>query len=280
MNVKKAQNAIISIHPSAIDLLYITDDTSYREKLALSSPGKGINVAFPWADTVDPASIVVHHMYGTVYYDSWWGFSTKGFAEDLRTAEERPEFIAHLLIIDSPGGEVFYCHEAAEAIRACKKPVIAVCEEMCASAAYWIASAADRMYAVSPFSEVGSIGVMARFLDDREWYRTNGLKEIEVYASGSDLKNKVYKDAVDGKPEDYIHRFLDPVLETMLSDIRSARGSITDGSDVMRGEIYYARDAVGLGLIDGIRSMDECLQEAYGLGTKSDDIINSIYTTL
>lgn len=280
MTVKNLQNAIISIHPAATDLILVTGDKSYRDKLALSSLRKDINVAFPWADTVDPDSVAVHHIYGTVYYDSWWGFSTKGFAEDLRTAEERPEFIAHLLIIDSPGGEVFYCHEAAEAIRACRKPVIAVCEEMCASAAYWIASAADRLYAVSPFSEVGSIGVMARFLDDRDWYRTNGLKEIEVYASGSDLKNKVYKDAVDGKPGEYIHRFLDPVLETMLGDIRTARDSITDGSDVLRGDIYYARDAVGLGLIDGIRSMDKCLQEAHDLGADSNDIINSIYTTL
>lgn len=279
MTVKKTQNAIISIHPASIDLLYLADDAeSYRDKLALSV-GKGINAAFPWADTVEPGSVAVHHVYGTVYYDSWWGFSTKGFAEDIRSAEERPEFTAHLLIIDSPGGEVFYCHEAFDAIKSCRKPVIAVCESICASAAYWIASAADRLYAVSPFSETGSIGVMTRFADDSEWYRSNGYKEIEVYATGSDLKNKVYKDAVAGKPEEYIRRFLDPVLETMLGDIRSRR-NIPEGSEVLRGEIYYAREAVGLGLIDGIQSLDECLQEAHDLGEKSNGIINSIYSTL
>lgn len=279
MTVRKAPDTIISIHPAAIDLLESPDgDISYRDTLGILKT-KSVKTAFSWSDEAEPDSVALHYVYGTVFYDSWWGFSTREFVDDLLTAEERPEFAAHLLVVDSPGGEIFYCHEAASAIRACRKPVIAVCEEMCASAAYWIASAADRVYAVSPFSEVGSIGVMARFMDCREWYRSNGYKEIEVYATGSDLKNKVYNDAVDGKPEEYVHRFLDPVLETMLGDIRSSR-TVPDGSDVLRGEIYYAQEAQALGLIDGIRSVDECLQEAYDLGAKSNDIINSIYQTL
>ena len=279
MTVRKAPDTIISIHPASIDLFELLGgDKSYRDTLSLLKT-KSVRTAFPWSDEAEPGSVALHHIYSTVFYDSWWGFSTRDFVDNLLMAEDRPEFVAHLLVVDSPGGEIFYCHEAAAAIRKCRKPVIAVCEEMCASAAYWIASAADKVYAVSPFSEVGSIGVMARFVDGREWYRSNGFKEIEVYATGSDLKNKVYNDAVDGKPEEYIHRFLDPVLETMLGDIRTSR-TIPDGSDVLRGEIYYAQDAQALGLIDGIRSVEECLQEAHDLGTKSDDIINSIYQTL
>lgn len=279
MTVKKAPNTIISMHPASIELLELLDDgESYRDKLTLTASA-AVNAAFPWAEAVNPGSVAVYHVYGTVYYDSWWGFSTREFVDNLKTAEERPEFTAHLLIVDSPGGEVFFCHEAFDAIRSCRKPVVAVCESMCASAAYWIASAAGRVYAVSPFSEVGSIGVMTRFMDSSQWYRTNGYREVEVYATGSDLKNKVYKDAVDGRPEEYIHRFLDPVLETMLGDIRSTR-DIPDGSNVLRGDIYYAQEAMGLGLIDGIKGVDECLQEAHDLGDKSNGIINSIYSTL
>lgn len=278
MTAPKKSGTIISIHPLSIDLFdFPHGNKSYRETLSVQK--SSVKAEFPWSDEAEQGSVAMHYIYGTVYYDNYWGFSTREFVDNLFIAEDRPEFVAHLLVVDSPGGEIFYCHEAVDVLRACRKPVIALCEEMCASAAYWIASAANKVYAVSPFSEVGSIGVMTRFVDGREWYRSNGFREIDVYATGSDLKNKVHNDAVDGKPEEYIHRFLDPVLEAILGDIRSSR-NIPDDSDVLRGEIYYAQDAQALGLIDGIRSVEECLQEAHDLGTKSDDIINSIYQTL
>lgn len=276
MTVIHTPKSVISIHPGWLDLMDAAllpdpEEDSYRAKAskAVAALSSELKVALPWEDTVKPGSVAVHYVYGTVRYDSYWGFSTKGFVEELMVAEARPEFTAHLIIVDSPGGEVFYCHEAACAIRSCSKPVIAFCESMCASAAYWIASAADRIYAVSPFSEVGSIGVMAKFMDDSEWYRSNGFKEIEIYASGSDLKNKVYKDVVEGQPKEYIRRFLDPVLDTMTADIRSAR-TIPDGSDALRGEIYYAQEASGLGLVDGIRSLEECISEAQSLGESAE----------
>ena len=221
MTVRKAPDTIISIHPASIGLLELLGgDKSYRDTLSLLKT-KSVRTAFPWSDEAEPGSVALHHIYSTVFYDSWWGFSTRDFVDNLLMAEDRPEFVAHLLVVDSPGGEIFYCHEAAAAIRKCRKPVIAVCEEMCASAAYWIASAADKVYAVSPFSEVGSIGVMARFVDGREWYRSNGFKEIEVYATGSDLKNKVYNDAVDGKPEELaLYEALEARIFSEIENVR------------------------------------------------------------
>lgn len=285
MTGKNLPNTVISIHPQCLDMLDLAevqdpDADTYREMAAkaVRRLASAPRTALPWEDDAAPDSVAVHYICGTVFYEHWWRFSTKTFVDELRTVEERPEFTAHLLIVDSPGGEVFFCHEAAEAIRACVKPVIAVCESMCASAAYWMASAAGRIYAVSPFTEIGSIGVMARFLDEREWYRTNGFKEVEIYASGSDLKNKVYRDAVDGRPKEYIRRFLDPMLDTMIADIRTAR-TIPDGSDALRGELYYAREAEELGLIDGIRSVEDCLQEAHDLG-ESQKVMNFFNSNL
>lgn len=257
MTVRKVKS-IISIAPEYIDLLH---DEGTAPVMVADESGQGVSADLR---SVDGSSVAVHFIYGTIFYD-WFGFSTRNFTDELAEADSNPNITAHLIVVDSPGGEVFYCHEAAAAIRECKKPVVAVCESVCASAAYWLASAADRIFAVSPFTEVGSIGVMARFLDTSEWYRMQGCKEIEIYASGSDLKNKVIKDVVNGKEQEYIKRFLDPVLEAMIDDIRQKR-TIADGSDALRGEIYYANEAIGLGLIDGIKSIDEAFQEAVDLG--------------
>lgn len=176
---------------------------------------------------------------------------------------------------------MFGCHEAHQAVKACKKPVIAVCSEMMASAAYWICSAADRVYASSFFSEVGSIGVMARFIDDSGWMEQKGLREISVYATGSDRKNKDVEEVLDGKTADYAKKFLDPVLEVMLSDIMSSRKGIKENSDVLRGEILYAQSdqLLKLGLTDGIKTVDECLQEAYSKPMKTNNI-KQILSTL
>lgn len=231
---------------------------------------------------VESGSVALHFIEGTVRYENWpWAFSTRRFTGDIAAAEADDRISAHLLLCDSPGGEVFGCHEAHQAVKACKKPVIAVCSEMMASAAYWICSAADRVYASSFFSEVGSIGVMARFIDDSGWMEQKGLREISVYATGSDRKNKDVEEVLDGKTADYAKKFLDPVLEVMLSDIMSSRKGIKENSDVLRGEILYAQSdqLLKLGLTDGIKTVDECLQEAYSKPMKTNNI-KQILSTL
>lgn len=222
---------------------------------------------------ISEGSLAVHLIDGPVYYDCcYWGFSTKRFTDNIRAAEADGRIAAHLLLCDSPGGEVFGVHEAHQAVRECAKPVVAVCVSMMASAAYWICSAAHRVYAISDFSEVGSIGVMARLLDNSCWLEMNGLKEITLYADGSDLKNKDIKDALSGKGEHYINKFLNPILTCMQNDITGSRKNISGDSDALRGEIYYATEGMEIGLIDGVKSVDECIGEAFRMGEERDNI--------
>lgn len=68
------------------------------------------------------------------------------------------------------------------------------------------------------------------------------------------------------------------MLDTMIADIRTTR-TIPDGSDALRGELYYAREAEELGLIDGIRSVEECLQEVQDLG-ESQKVMNFFNSNL
>lgn len=100
--------------------------------------------------------------------------SVERFMKAFDDAASNENVTAIVLNVDSPGGSVDLVPELAAKIRAARKPgrpIIAVANTLAASAAYWIASAADELV-VTPSGEVGSIGVymlhqdVSRALDD------------------------------------------------------------------------------------------------------------------
>jgi ClpP class serine protease len=83
------------------------------------------------------------------------------FRASLAQAAANPDVAAIVLDVNSPGGTYAGTPETANAVRAAAaKPVIAVVDTLCASAAYFIASQAGEVV-VTPSGEVGSIGVLA-----------------------------------------------------------------------------------------------------------------------
>lgn len=264
-------NQILSITDSALlgsHSDFLKEGQKYRDAFkGLTGSGP---LAYPHNEEAPEGSIAYHPIFGPVYYSSWWRFSTEDFIEDLKAAEANPAIAAHLLHIDSPGGEVFAVHEAFEAVKALTKPCIALIDSCGASAAYWLACAADKVYASSIFSSVGSIGVMSTFYDDQEAMKKYGIKEIELYSSYSDLKNKMYKDILDGKVEEFIKTRLDPLAKQFIDDVQSVR-TIEDDSEALRGKIYYAMNAMPEGLIDGRYTFEEVIAELQNLMPKPAD---------
>lgn len=255
-------NKIISIAPNWQGYISpIIDKTAaYKESLQISAINDNILIDLPWSSEVKNGSIAIHYIQGPIYYRSYWRFSSAEFIEDIAAVENNDSFVAHLLIIESPGGETFGIHEAHQAIMSCKKPVYAFIDRIGASAAMWIASAAKKIYVSSQFSQVGSIGAMSVLIDDSKSWEEHGIVVKEIYATKSTNKNKVTKDALEDKPDALITRFLDPIVDTMISDINAKR-KLDETSEVFTGEMYYAPEAKELGLIDGIMSLSEVLNK-------------------
>lgn len=111
---------------------------------------------------------------------------------------------------------------------------------------------------------------MSTFYDDREWMKKYGLKEIELYSSYSDLKNKIYKDVLDGKVEEFIKTRLDPLAKQFIDDVCSVR-TIAEDSEALRGKIYYAMNAMPEGLIDGRSTLEEVIAELQNLMPEKAD---------
>lgn len=247
-----------------------TDGSTYKQSLKATVPSPLVFSDF--MDKVPTGSIAYHPIFGHIDYRSSWRFSITDFLCDLQAAENNTDIKAHLLHIDSPGGSAFGCHEAFEAIKALQKPCIAFVETLCASAAYYLACAADKIFVRSKFSEIGSIGVMGILYNDEKWYEQEGIKIITLNSSHSPLKNKILKDATNGITEEYVTKFLDPMALQFIEDVTSVRKKVTE--EALKGEVYYSDNALAAGLIDGEKTFEEVVTLIDNLDEKNSPNID------
>jgi signal peptide peptidase SppA len=192
------------------------------------------------------------------------GTSTRLLALDLRQAVADPKVHSILLVFDSPGGQVDGVQEIAREIRAVRgvKPIIALADGMAASAAYWMASAADAIYAASDTTQVGSIGVVAQHRDITKADEMQGLKVTLVTSGG---EKGLLNEHVPLTPESMstLKKVVDQICGIFVSEVAANRGtSVQDVLDRMAGgRLFIGEEAQKAGLIDGILSRDQVLAQ-------------------
>lgn len=201
---------------------------------------------------------------GMTKYDTCYNYGTTRAAAKILKYVNDPSVVGFVLDIDSPGGSsnaIYPLVEAIGKIRAAGKPVIAHCDS-CYSAAYWVASQCDAVFADNALSGFGSIGAYAQLLDDREDKQT-GFKVITVYAPESTEKNIAYREALDGKPEKMQQR-LSKLVKTFHAAVKAGRTSLkADAEGVLSGADFQAEEAIALGLADGMATLEECVQNVF-----------------
>lgn len=261
----------------------IFEDKSYKQKckeaLALIKPSQAsssgdITLTDDFTSPELPErSIAYHRIFGPVTAHSCWYFSTVQFERDIIDAENNPLIAAHLLHINSPGGEAWYLDRLGETLDHCAKPIVAIYEQAC-SAAYHIACHANLLYANTQFDFVGCIGTMTSFYDFEPYFSALGIHRVEAKATQSDLKNKMFDDLRNDKPQQFISEVLDPMNREFLACVRTHRAalaSLPDDAPVLRGETFYTEAAVKIGLADGQRTFDEVVAETAELAKKYAD---------
>jgi signal peptide peptidase SppA len=177
--------------------------------------------------------------------------------KEIKQAEEDPRVRGIILDIDSPGGMVSGTPELAERISQVEKPIFAYTEGLIASAAYWIASACDQVFATRS-AEIGSIGVYIPWVDATERYKAAGLS-VKVIKSGrykgmgypgtplSDDQQKLLQDRVN------------KIAEEFYQQVRGARGDVS--SETMQGQTFDGNESLSRLLIDGVvKSKDDVVQ--------------------
>ena len=184
----------------------------------------------------------------------------------LERAFSRERLAAVALLINSPGGSPTQSALVADRIRGLaeerKVPVLAFCEDVAASGGYWLACAADEIYA-HPTSIVGSIGVVSQSFGLEGLLQRIGV-ERRLYTAG---QSKSRLDPfLPEKPEDVEWlRGLQGQLHAMFRDwVVSRRGDRLSGdTELFDGEVWTGARAHELGLVDGLGTPRAVLSERF-----------------
>ena len=196
------------------------------------------------------------------------GLTLAGVAEPLERAFRVPRARAVALVVNSPGGSPVQSALIAGRIRDLaaehELPVYAFCEDVAASGGYWLACAADRIYAAET-SIVGSIGVVSASFGFHDLLQRYGV-ERRLYTAG---EKKVLLDPfseTDPEEVERLKRLQREMHESFQRLVRERRRDrLKAGDDVLfSGEFWTGRRAVELGLIDGLGEVRRTLRERFG----------------
>lgn len=233
----------------------------------LSTGGKEAKSGNGFADAPKDSTAIIP-IHGTLLkYGTYCSYGTTELADILRQAAESSNISSVLLDIDSGGGSVDAIAPLVDAIQYAQskgKSVVAHCD-LCASAAYYIASYCDEIIASNQISsEFGSIGVMMSFPDYAKYYEREGVKVHTIYSSLSDYKNAPFEMAKEGKYDMIREEELDPLARDFQENVKANRGNKLklDTTGLVRGRMFYAKDAIAVGLADAIGTLDFAIQRA------------------
>ena len=199
--------------------------------------------------------------------------SAQNVMTSMRTALEDPGSQALILLINSPGGspvQAGLINDEVTRLRALhNKPIYAVVEESCASAAYYIAAAADQIY-VDKASLVGSIGVLMDGFGFTELMDKLGV-ERRLMTAG---ENKGFLDPFSPQTapqRQHAQAMLNQIHTQFIDVVKKGRGDrLKETPELYSGLFWSGQQAVDLGLADSLGSIDGVAREV----VKAPDVID------
>ena len=212
-----------------------------------------------------PATVPVIRLSGTIAA-SPRALNDAALAPLIEKAfRSKPAAVA--LAINSPGGSAAQSSLIAARIRrlADEKgvPVHAFVEDVAASGGYWLATAADDIWA-DRASIVGSIGVISAGFGFPELLARHGI-ERRVHTAGT---SKSFADPFRPQTEAdaaRIRALIEPMHGIFIDQVKARRGTRLDATaDLFNADIWLGEEAARLGLIDGIAHLKPKLMQLYG----------------
>jgi protease IV len=191
----------------------------------------------------------------------------------MRSAFEESSAKAVVLLINSPGGSPVQAGIIYDEIKRMKakynKPIYAVVEESCASAAYYIAAATDRIY-VDKASIVGSIGVLMDGFGFTGLMDKLGI-ERRLMTAG---ENKGFLDPFSPQTEKqrvFAQSMLDQVHRQFIGAVKSGRGKrLKETPELFSGLFWTGQQSIDLGLADQLGNLDYVAREV----VKAEDLVD------
>ena len=224
---------------------------------------------------VTPEGIAVLSISGTLVKKASWMDAESGLQSyetirgQIADARDDPGIRGVLLDVDSPGGEVGGLFDLADEVYAVReqKPCYAIANDEAFSAAYALASSAQRLF-LTRTGGVGSIGVIAVHMDQSAWDEKVGRKYTAVYAGArkNDFStHQPLSDDARANLQGEVDRLYDMFVAAVARnrDLKPALVRNTDAG------LFWGEKAISAGLADEVGSFDDALaavtQAAKGL---------------
>ena len=219
--------------------------------------------------TVTEGGIAVVPVLGPLVTRGDWlttllGATEYGAVADALTAAADDSAVRGILLeVDSPGGEVGGLFDLVETIGAVKqqagKPLWAVAAESALSAAYAIASVADRLY-VTRTGEVGSVGVVAVHIDESASDAMAGLKWTLIHAGARKTDGNPHEPLSPRATAD-IQTDVDALYDELVTAVAANRGLSAETVRATEAAIYRGDRAVKAGLADRVGTVAQAIAD-------------------
>jgi len=172
--------------------------------------------------------------------------------EQIKQALSDSSIETILLDIDSPGGEVNGLFDLSDFIYRARgeKEIIAIANDDAYSAAYAIASSAEKVY-VSRTSGVGSIGVIASHIDQSEFDEKQGIKYTTVFA-GNRKNDLNPHEPITSESLESLQKEVDRLYEMLVELIARNRNLSTEKIKSTEAGLYFGENAIEIGLADEV----------------------------
>ncbi len=185
--------------------------------------------------------------------------------EQFNEAEKNPNVKAILIRVNSGGGSAAASQEIYEELKKVTKPVVVSVGDICASGAYYISCAADKIVA-NKTSSVGSIGVILQIPNLEELYKKLGIKYTTI-------KQGKYKDVgstdrpLTAEEEELFKQQTFKIYDQFIKDVSQSR-KISEAKvrEIATGWVYLGTEAKELGLVDEIGTYKDAEKIAAQLG--------------
>ncbi|WP_410530065.1 MULTISPECIES: S49 family peptidase [Wolbachia] len=212
---------------------------------------------------INPKGIAIIRIYGvltkkTEAFDHILDMTSyENIHEEIESALEDKSIETILLDIDSPGGEVNGVFDLADFIyeSRTKKRIIAIANDDAYSAAYAIASSAEKVF-VSRTSGVGSIGVIASHIDQSRFDERQGIKYTTIFA-GSRKNDLNPHEPMTSESLESLQKEVDRLYEMFLQLIARNRGLSIEKIRSTEAGLYFGEKAVEIGVADGVTTFFE-----------------------
>ncbi len=210
------------------------------------------------------AKVAVVEIEGVIGTEVSRGLDTEEVVRTLLDYRDDASIRAVVLRINSPGGVVAPTQEIASAVRRlreAKKPVVASLGSVAASGGYYVAVAADRIFA-SPGTLTGSIGVVMQLANVEGLLKKVGVEYVVVKAGAfKDVGN--FARPMTPEERRILQSLLDDVYEQFIGAV--AEGRHLDPQEVRgfaEGRIFSGRQAQTLKMVDELGGLQEAVEAA------------------